>query len=239
MKKWFLLIGAVLILVFVLYIYVSFNGNPISQKMAKTKLDEYTSEVFEGSTISIDHSGYNFKDGSYYFLYTVQQGEQIAQYSSEVRGAWKPSKVSYTNLIEEYKDHQLMEAYHMQANRFINQALTENDVPVYGVSYDVLIAKGQYEAGEPWKPNMPKNTIPSIWIDLKDEQQTKEQFTETVKVIQQTLAEKNMSYTNVHVAMTRKFDNTDGKKEGYAPFYYETIYSTDFVSVEDEFVVRE
>lgn len=239
MKKWILMISAALILAFVLFIYVSFNGNPISQKMAKNILDEYIGEVFEGSMIAIDHSGYNFKDASYYFLYTVQQGEQVAQYSSEVKGAWIPSKVSYTNLMEEYTDRALMEAYHMQANRFINQALTDKHVPVHGVSYDILIAKGQYEAGEPWKPNMPKHTIPSLWIDLKDEQQTKEQFTETVKVIQQTLAEKDVSYTNVHVAMTRKFDNTDGKKEGYAPFYYETIYMTSFTSVEDEFVVRE
>lgn len=239
MKKWILLIGAALILCFVLFIYVSFSGNPISKKMAEKRLDEYIGDTFEGSVVSMDATGYNFKDASYYFLYTVQQGELVAQYSSEVRGAWFPKEVWFTSLIDQYRDQELMSKYHTVGSLYVKEALEEKNVPVEEVLYDVLIVKGRYEADEPWTPNMPKDAMPTIWVDIIDQNQTKEQFTETVKTIQQTLEEHDVTYTNVRVEMTRTFDNTDGSKKGYAEYYYETIYSTNFASADEKFTVIE
>ena len=58
--------------------------------------------------------------------------------------------------------------------------------------------------------------------------ESKKTFFNHVQDIQKALNADGIRYDSVFVYMDEKFDNRDGKKEGYAPIYYERRYSLHF-----------
>ena len=71
MKKWILLAIAALLLAVILFFYVSFNGNFVTKMVAKGKVQDFVEETYKGHNMQFVDSGYNFKDGRYYFQYEI------------------------------------------------------------------------------------------------------------------------------------------------------------------------
>ena len=132
-KKWLYVVGIVVIIVPVLYLYISFNSTFISKWKAKQVALDYLNEVYDEGAYWYENTNYTFKDNSYYVRYFAYG--PIGEYSATVEvgnGLW-PSKVLYTHINDEVIspiDNTVM--YHHDAKnisfRYINNSDSSNNI---------------------------------------------------------------------------------------------------------------
>lgn len=228
MKKWILLAIAALVLAVIGFFYISFNGNVLTKMVAKGKVQHFVAETFKGHPIQLVDSGFNFKDGSYYFRYDIYTNAIRSNYSFSMGGPlWLDGRI-HSYLDYESMDEAMTEAFQQAAVRWLEEQLREQNMAFDSIDYHVDIPKGLYPEEVSWQPQVEKMLNPLIVFELTDEEQTEEAFLQQAEQIRQLLNEQDVTYTEAHVSMTRAYDNSDGSKKGYAPTYYEGIYSTTF-----------
>lgn len=229
MKKWIFTILAVLIVGFISYLYIGFNGNFFSKMIAKNIAEKHIEQLFENHTISEGDSYYNFKDGRYTFEFRVHNEANYWLYSVGVRGAFIPQKKRiYTYLQEESVDNALSASYQLKGEEFVNTLLKEENIASASVWYYITVPKNFYQEPKAWEPAIEEAFMPELSVSLKDEQQTPEQFLKAAQVIQKRLNDAQFTYLNVYVSITREYDNSIEQREGYADIFYETVYSIQF-----------
>lgn len=228
MKKIILLTLAALLLGVILFFYISFNGNFISKMIAKSKVEAYVEENYKDQNKQLIDSGYNFKDGQYVFHYDLYNNSIRSSYTFSIGGPLLPSGRIFSYLNPDSMDEELTKQFSHEGNRWLRKKLREQNMKFDNVDYYVEIPKGYLDDDATWKPEVDQILMPSISVDVTDEQQTEEQFIAQVEQIRQVLIDNKVTYDTSYVSMTRKFDNSDGSKEGYAETYYEVIYSTMF-----------
>lgn len=228
MKKWILLILAGLLLSVVLFFYISFNGNFISKMVAKSKIEDYVAQTYEEENVQLIDSGFNFKDGRYYFDYDIYNETIRSTYTFSIGGPFIPKGRIFSYLDYQSTDEYTNTEFQQAGQAFIEQQLKEQQLAFTWVNYYVSVPKSFYDKDAEWQPQIDKKLMPTISIELKDEQQTEAQFLEQAQHIRELLEEQNVTYAEVNISVMREYDNSDGAKEGYAETYYEGLYSTDF-----------
>lgn len=236
MKKWIFLTTAVILLGVILFFYVSFNGNFVTKMVAKGKVQDFVEEMFEGHNKQLIDSGYNFKDGQYYFHYEIYIDAVPVSYSFSLGGPVILNDAIDGYLHFESANEKLEGAFANAASSWLKEQLSE--IPFDEISYSVSIPKGLYKDEISWQPQVDEKLMPSIWFEVKDENQTEAEFLQQAEQIRQFLNEHNVTYSEARVAVTREYDNTDGAKEGYAPIYYEGLYYTYFTPKTEKLLVE-
>lgn len=229
MKKWILLLAASAILLFVNYFYIAFNGNFISKIFARNIADQHIQQMFEGDTITETNSYFNFKDGRYTFDYNVYKGNRNWSYRVSVRGAFIPQKervLAYLN--EQTVDEQLTATFKKAGETYVHELLKAENLNAESVEYFVSIPQGFYKTEQSWTPAISPALMPELFVALKDEGQTKEQFLSAAQAIQRQLNDREFTYLNVYISISRQYDNSIEQREGYADIFYETLYSVQF-----------
>ena len=202
-KKWPFVIGIILIVGFILFLYTSFNGNPLSKWKAKQIAIEYLNEVYKENEFWYHETNFNFKDNSYLIRYSFSD-----LYSGTVEvgnGLW-PTKVLYTHLNDNPENFYLDERINDQTRRELLTLL--DDYPILDAQYAspspttlgyTLETFSLYEK-TPFKPN--------ILIYLTKENRSKEEAKEIVLNIQRTFNEAGVHYLDFQVQQD-KVENND------------------------------
>ncbi len=205
-KKWLYVVGIVVIIVPVLYLYISFNSTFISKWKAKQVALDYLNEVYDEGAYWYEKTNYTFKDNSYYVRYTANG--PIKEYSATVEvghGLW-PSKVLYTQINDDSPNEEL----DIQMN---DQTRTE----LLTLLEDYPILDAQYAATSPSTLGYTLETFslyektpfkPNILIYLTKENRTKEEAKAIVQDIQKTFNEAGVHYLDFQVQQD-KVDNND------------------------------
>lgn len=237
MKKWLLIIAATVLVGFVLFMYISFNGNFISKMIAKNTVSNYLEDKYEENEYVLKDGGYDFKFGTYYFTYVLKGEQQSWNYSIEVGPSLLPTNIRFEDLDYDSEDEAMSSRFSLAGEQYIKDVLLKDVVPISELGYYVDVPKNLFPADQEWTKTLEKPLMPSISLDVVDENQTKEQFLAQAKKIQQALNKDKVTYESVRVSLTREFDNTDNEKPGYAPIYYEGIYSIEF-KPKDELTIK-
>ena len=205
-KKWIYVLGIVVIIVPVLFLYVSFNSNFISKWKAKQVALDYLNEVYDEDAYWYVKTNYTFKDKSYYVHYAANG--PIGEYSATIEvgnGLW-PSKVLYTHINDDSPNEQLDSQINDQMRMGLLTLL--EDYPILVAQYSspspttlgyTLETYSLYEK-TPFKPN--------ILITLTKENRSKEEAKEIVQNIQKTFNEAGVHYLEFQVQQD-KVENND------------------------------
>lgn len=228
MKKWILLVAAALILGVILFFYVSFNGNFVTKMVAKAKVEDFVEETYKGHNKQLVDSGFSFKDGRYYFHYEIYTEATRANYSFSIGGPLFLDDRIFSYLDLQDSDEEMMESFSKAGANWLMEQLDAKGIVYDDVGYSVEIPKGLFTGEVSWQPQVDQKLMPYVSFELKDENQSAEEFLQQAEEIRGILKEQDVTYNEARVSVTREFDNTDGSKEGYAPIYYETLYSTIF-----------
>ena len=209
-KKWLYVVGIVVIIVPVLYLYISFNSTFVSKWKAKQVALDYLNEVYDEGAYWYEKTNYSFKDKSYYVRYFAYG--PIGEYSATVEvgnGLW-PSKVLYTHINDDPENFYLDERINDQTRRQLLILL--EDYPILDAQYAstspstlgyTLETFSLYEK-TPFKPN--------ILIYLTKENRSKEGAKAIVQDIQKTLNEAGVHYLDFQVQQ----DNVENNDLLYA-----------------------
>ena len=230
MKKWLYIVPAALILVVVLFFYVSFNGNFISKIIAKNSAQDYLKIQYPEGNYTLQDGHYNFKNGTYAFdlMYYSEEHAQNWAYTLEVGNGLFPTSVEYVTLHADSTDTETTELWNKEGSDYVNKLLKGLPISV-SASYTISVPIGFTKETPTWQPEVPVPIAPFLYIDTAYYNgETKEQFLQLTKEIQQRLNKESLNYSNVTIVMNEKFNNSDGKKVGYAPIYYETKYYVTF-----------
>ncbi|MCH7320326.1 DUF3139 domain-containing protein [Solibacillus sp. MA9] len=225
MKKWLFIIPALIITGFVLFGYNEFNGNFLSKQIAKSTLKSYLAEEYTDINYQFDKGFYDFKLDTYTFDVTFYEAQTNWTYTFEVGPKLIPTAIQTKTLHYDSKDEVISTLWSEQGSQYVKNLLA--DIPVGGTSYNIDVPKQFSQAG--WSPTVDVPVAPSITIEFPlYKGESKETFFNHVQDIQKALNADGIRYDSVFVYMDEKFDNRDGKKEGYAPIYYERRYSLHF-----------
>ncbi len=205
-KKWLYVVGIIVIIIPVLYLYISFNSTFISKWKAKQVALDYLNEVYDEGAYWYDSTNYTFNDNSYYVRYTANG--PLGEYSATVEvgnGLW-PSKILYTHINDDSPNEEI-DVQINDKTRTVLLTLLE-DYPILDASYAsaspstlgyTLETFSLYEK-TPFKPN--------ILIYLTKENRSKEEAKAIVQNIQQAFNEANVHYLDFQVQQ-EKVENND------------------------------
>ena len=225
MKKWLSIFLAFVITGSVLFGYNEFNGNFISKQMAKSTLKEQLSEQYPDREFQLDKGFYNFKFDAYTFDVTFYEPPNNWTYTFEVGPKYLPKTIQTKTMHYDSRDETKSNDWSNQGSQYVKDLLAA--FPIGGTYYsiDVPIQFSQTV----WTPDINIIVAPSISIEFPlYKGESKEEFLNIVQEIQAVLDEDKIRYDTVFVYMDEKVDNRDGKKEGYAPIYYQRKYSLQF-----------
>ncbi|MER2000670.1 MAG: hypothetical protein ABS882_12930, partial [Lysinibacillus sp.] len=204
MKKVILLTLAALLLAVILFFYTSFNGNFISKMLAKHKVEKYVEEMYKEQNKQLVDSYFNFKDGQYTFNYEIYNNTIRSSYSFSISGPFFPNGQIFSYLQSDSMDTVLTEKFNEDGRKWLEGKLREKHIAFDRVDYSVDIPKGYYEEDEVWKPHVDQILMPWITVELTDEQQTEEQFSQQAEAIRQLFIDNKVTYYNGNVSMTRE-----------------------------------
>lgn len=225
MKKWLSIFLAFVITGSVLFGYNEFNGNFISKQMAKSTLKEHLSEQYPDTDFQFEKGFYNFKFGAYTFDVTFYEPPNNRTYTFEVGPKYLPNTIQTKTMHYDSRDETKSNDWSEQGSQYVKDLMAA--FPIGGTHYSIDVPN-QFSQTE-WTPDVNVIVAPSISIEFPlYKGESKEEFLNVVQEIQAVLDEDNIRYDTVFVYMDEKMDNRDGKKEGYAPIYYQRKYSLQF-----------
>ncbi|ATP38800.1 hypothetical protein CSE16_01535 [Solibacillus sp. R5-41] len=227
MKKWFFRIAALVIIAGVVFLYVSFNGNFISKKIAKNSAEEYLQLHYPNGNYTLGDGHFNFKDNSYLFNFTFRDNNNAWTYSLNVGHGLRPTEATILMLHTDSADDDTTKKWREAGTSYIKNLLADFPI-VTDFSYDIDVPKGFTQFTPEWTPNVNVPVAPTLYFEMAYDGETEEQFLQAVKDIQKKIDAGTLFYRSAYVAMYEKVDNRDGRKKGYAPIYYEEKYSIRF-----------
>ena len=194
-KKWLYVIGIIAIVGSILFLYTSFNGNPLSKWKAKQVALDYLNEVYEENEFWYHETNFNFKDSSYLIRYSYSD-----LYSGTVEvgnGLW-PTKVLNTYPNHEYynidEDLRISEV----ASKQLEQLLKAN-FPIHDLHYSISVPTSSGITSENFDLTVRTPFKPSIVIMLTMEERTNEEALAIVKSIRDKMNEEHIYYVDFQV----------------------------------------
>ena len=200
MKKWIHLILAIAITGYILFFYVSFNGNPISKAIAKSHATNYLEEYYPKHDFSIKDSGYNLKDKSYYFHYIVhEKNAQVYNYSIEIGQGWKPDQVIYHSLRYDSEDMEMSSAFTEAGTTHIQNMLMEAGMEGEAYYY-VQVPLGYMDSKTEWTPEieLPLAADIHVYTDIRFE--SKKEFVQYAADVREEM--RNVRYSKLYIEST-------------------------------------
>ncbi|MFS0822070.1 hypothetical protein [Bacillus sp. 1P02SD] len=192
-----------LLVLFVLYIYNEFNGNPVSKLYSTKVLENYLEETYPDREFRIEEGFYNFKFSSYDFNVieigaTPPNENGPKTYEFNVRGFLRPY-VILDSIYTENLDEPVMEKLSAEAQTEITALLKQSVPTVKGIGVSLEVQKGDYDMNTTWSKDMKLEKPIGMHIVLDSTQSTKEDVLTESQVIQKVLNENNYSYEYVTI----------------------------------------
>ena len=196
------MIGIIVIVVPVLFLYVSFNSTFLSKWKAKQVALDYLDTVYVDGQYSYESTGYNFKDKSHLVRYHAEGPTSTYSATVEVGNGLWPTKVLYTYMNNRTPDE--ISKNQINDTHINNVAADElkkllNVYPIETLHYEMDSPSTFGYTGDTFSIYEKKPFIPSILITLDKADRTETEALKIVKEIQKTMNEENVHYLNLHV----------------------------------------
>ena len=199
-KKWIYLILAIAITGYILFFYVSFNGNPISKAIAKGQAIDYLEEYYPERNFSIKDSGYNFKDKSYYFHYIVnEKNDQVYNYSLEIGQGWNPDEVVYHSLRYDSEDMELSSAFSEAGTAHIQKKLKKAGLDGEAYYY-IQVPLGYVDSKTEWSPEIELPVAADIHVYTDIQFESKKAFAQYAADVMEEMH--NVRYNKLYIEST-------------------------------------
>ncbi|MBS4206929.1 DUF3139 domain-containing protein [Bacillus sp. FJAT-50079] len=193
-KKW-LYIGLLIILIVpIIFLYQSFNGNPLTKYMSKSAVKRYLSENYPEHEYHIRKDVYNFKISGY--SYEVVQIGSEENYEFEVTGLIKPT-VTYDGIYYANLDMPLIEKLQEQAAAELTTLLQEPIPELTNLSVQLEVLKGTYDEATNWHKDLKIEKPLYIHMTMDVAELTKEDVLTAAKTAQKILNDEGYSYSRV------------------------------------------
>ncbi|RFB15008.1 hypothetical protein DZB84_13945 [Bacillus sp. HNG] len=192
-----------LLVLFVLFIYNAFNGNPVSKLYSNKVLENYLEETYPDREFRIEKGFYNFKFSSYDFNVieigaTAPNENGPKTYEFTVIGFLKPY-VNLDSIYTENLDEPVMEKLSAEAQTEITELLKQSVPTVKGMGVSLEVQKGDYDLNTTWSKDMKLEKPIIMHIVLDSTQSTKEDVLTDSQVIQKVLNDNNYTYAGVTI----------------------------------------
>ncbi|MFS0863930.1 hypothetical protein [Fredinandcohnia sp. 179-A 10B2 NHS] len=195
-----------LLVLFVLYVYNAFNGNPISKFYATKVVENYLSETYPEREFRVDEGFYNFKFSEYSFnvIEIGSVGEQESkeygprEYEFTVRGFIKPF-VNIDSIYTENLDQPLITKLSEEAQNEIQTLLAKEVPSVAGVGVMIEVQKGTYPETTEWNKELKLEKPIDMHIVLDATTSSKDDVFKESKQIQKILNENGYNYGSVNI----------------------------------------
>ncbi|MEK5441267.1 MULTISPECIES: YfjL-like protein [unclassified Fredinandcohnia] len=205
MKKRKVIYGVIIgvLVVFVLFIYNAFNGNPVSKFYSTKVLEHYLEETYPERDFRMEEVFYNFKFSTYDFKVieignASPNGNEPKTYEFTVRGFLKPY-VNLDTIYIENLDEPLMEKLSGEAQSEITDLLMQSVPAVKGIGVSLEVLKGKYNSNTNWNKDMELERPISLHIVLDSTNSTVEDVFNEAEVIQKMLNENEYTYESVTI----------------------------------------
>ncbi|MCC3355839.1 hypothetical protein [Bacillus sp. REN16] len=215
-----------LLVLFVLFVYNAFNGNPVSKLYSTKVLETYLEDTYPDRDFRLEEGFYNFKFSTYDFQVieigaTSPSENGPKKYEFTVRGFLKPY-VQLDSIYIENLDEPLMEKLSSEARTEIVDLLKQSVPTLKGIEVALEVQKGDYDSNTTWSKDMKLGKPISIFIVLNSTKSKKEDVLTESQVIQKVLNENNYTYEDVTINGNIIDDpNTEYAKDenGYVKYY--------------------
>ncbi|MEH7387165.1 hypothetical protein V7147_17385 [Bacillus sp. JJ1521] len=223
-----------LLVLFVLFIYNEFNGNPVSKYYSTKVLENYLEETYPSREFRIEEGFYNFKFKTYDFN-VIEIGAPLPNengpktYEFNVRGFLKPN-VLLDSIYTENLDEPLMEKLSAEVQKELTVLLQQSVPNVKGIDVGLEVQKGNYDMNTTWNKDMKLEKPISIFIVLDSTRSKKEDVLTESQVIQKVLNDNNYTYEYVTINGNIIEDqNAEYVKDdnGYVKYYVSFESDTD------------
>lgn len=222
-----------MLVVFVLFVYNAFNGNPVSKFYSTNVLEKYLEETYPEREFRLEEGFYNFKFSTYDFN-VIEIGDTSGEggpktYDFTVRGFLKPY-VNFDPIYMENLDEPLMEKLSTEAQNEIMERLKQSVPSAKSVEVSLEVQKGQYDSDATWSKDMKLEKPISLFIVLDSTKSTKEDILTVAEIIQKVLNDNNYIYEYVTInGNIMDETSSEGVKDemGYVKYYVSFEPSTD------------
>lgn len=230
-KKWLSLIFIIAIVAFIIYFYISFNGNLITKKLAEKTADDYISSVFPDGSYLIEKGYYNFKDDAYEF--PIKRYEDFAtsplKYHLSVQGFWGNHVQNFYLDIDDI-DEAIQERFSEQSIATVREALGEPLASSAEIFTFIEVPKGKYASDVQWSKELDDNRSHILTINIDAQGMTEDTFLAQAHYIQKALATATIPYKEVNFFANKKETIEDN---GHSYELTTTIYSVRFSADEE------
>ena len=199
-KKWIYLAIILFITIPVLFLTVSFNGNPISKWRATITANAFLEETYPDGRYRIDAKGYNFKDSVYTVHYARFDNGQEWDYSLSIGPHLWPTKIDSVYLHFSSMDEPLSEQFSLEGTTYI-KTLIQQVISDANVGYRIDIPMDVID-DKTWSPALPAEFPVTINITKPFHNESAEQFIDYAKSVQKILAQNEIHYTKMYMSST-------------------------------------
>lgn len=200
MKKKVYTVLLVLLVGLVLFLYNAFNGNPVSQLVSKTALENYLAATYPEKELRVDDGFYDFKFGGTYEFDVTEIGSDSNKYEFSVSGFFKP-EVIWDGIRNDRLDEKLMDRLSKEAAREITSLLKSEVKNVKSVEVYLEVLKGQLDPDVPWDKTLKLEEGPlEIDVVLDSAQDRKKDFLQHTKKIQSLLNQEGYNYQSADIS---------------------------------------
>lgn len=194
------------LIAFVLTLYNSLNGNPISRYTAKKTLEKYLTNTYSNQIVRIQGSGsYDFKFHTYNFKVirisdseSKEKDDAYKEYTFTVAGTLS-HQVQIDPIKEDNVDKEKSNKFSEEASREIQNLLIKELPQMKNASVSVQVLKGEFDDNISWSKTLKLDSPITMHIIIDASKETKEDFLKTCQKIQQVLNSSNYSYSNANI----------------------------------------
>lgn len=182
----------------IIILYSGFNGNPVSKYFSTITLKSYLNKTYPDHEFDVSSGEYNFKNSGY--DYEVRQiGDKSSKvYDFTVEGVFIP-KVVHDGIYYANLDRPLMNKLSSEAETELTKLLNRKIAPIKRLDVELEILKGKYPLETNWGLDINLEKPLYIYVQTDATHQSKSEFFEDAKTIQQTLKASNYIYDYVIV----------------------------------------
>lgn len=184
MKRYFKIILASMVIFLVslvVFIYNSFNGNPLSKYIATKQMENYLTMNYPEEDFKIERVYYDFKFGAYV-------GKVYSPRNGDIQFTVSPRRNGYVydEYIDKYaRDQELSRLFSEQINQMVFPIAKEKIVETSEVTAEIYIKKGKYPSDASYSKNMEENL--SLNIYFEGDKVSEEEFVEKCMNVRDTI----------------------------------------------------
>lgn len=216
--------GLLLILVVaVLYVYNSFNGNPFSKYMATKEVKNYVTEQYPDKELRVAKGFYDFKFGEYTFdVIEIGEGDT---YKFSAQGFIFP-EVAFDGIYYANLDQPLMEKLRGEASEEMTALFSDQPGVVRNIHVQIEVLKGTYAPEVSWSKDLVVEKPLYVHMYVDATRATKEEILETTQMIQTRLNKEGYDYDRVTIN-GNVLDELEYDKDGLGYVKYAVSFGKD------------